>query len=601
MRKKILIIGAIIVLLPLLAWGGLVITSRIYSDLVIKPVGGIASSESVDRMNEAFDQEQKQSGPILSTEAENRQQLAAPERGGNRTDNGREEGKRKQQQPGNVTFRDYQRSRTAVTSEEDTSTFSLDTDRTSYQLALNWSRHGYPIDPTSIRTEEWINSISYQYPEPGAPDEFGVNTHLTQHPLEEDAQILSIGLQAPGVENGETQMNVTLVMDASGSMSEGNRIEIAREAATTVVRSMNQDDLVSVVHFNEWVIHEHTVESNSPGDQQVLQSIAALSPNRRTNVQAGLDLGVTLADRMRQQRPQAVNYVILMSDGVANVDATNPFAILDTKLQAETDRGELNPLRLVTIGVGIGNYNDFLLEQLAQHGNGWYRYLDTPQQARETFQQDNWDRLATPFADAARAQVRFNPVAVKTWRLIGYENRIATEQEFQEARREFAEIPSGTAVTALYEITLAEGWNSKTPLGALELRWQEPSSRRDRSLRTDIQPSQEGADAWPTERQEDLLQLGVITALAADRYSSLTSTGQLDVETINKELGKLQKMLRDLGKKLGHPQVHQDITETMENLIDHGARWESTNQPGGPVEQGPDQGPNNRKDSGYSP
>ena len=470
-----------------------------------------------------------------------------------------------------------------MTSEEDTSTFSLDTDRTSYRLALNWSRHRYPIDPTSIRTEEWINSISYQYPEPSRPDEFGINTHLIGHPLEEDAQILSIGLQAPGVENGETKMNVTLVMDASGSMAEGNRIEIAREAATTLVQSMGRDDLVSVVHFSEWVIQEHTVESKSPRDRQVRQSIAALSAKRRTNVQAGLDLGVTLADRMRRQRPEAVNYVILMSDGVANVDADNPFAILDTKLQAEADRGELNPLRLVTIGVGIGNYNDFLLEQLAQHGNGWYRYLDTIQQARETFQQDNWNRLATPFADAARAQVRFNPEAVKTWRLIGYENRIATEQEFQKARREFAEIPSGAAITALYEITLAEGWDSKTPLGTLELRWQEPGTRRDRSLWADIQPSQEGTEAGPAERQENLLRLGVITALAADRYSSITSTGNLDLETIDRELAALEKALQDLGLKAGTstgaPRHHGDHGEPDGPRIPVGVD-ERTRQPG---------------------
>ena len=598
MRKKILIIGIIVTLIL----AGILVTNRICTEIAIHPVGGI-SIESTDRMNQAYpqEQEQNQSRPIPSTGAENWPQQAAPERGGSRTDNRGEKGGREQPPPANVTFKDYQRSRTTVTSEEDTSTFSLDTDRTSYRLALNWSRHRYPIDPTSIRAEEWINSISYQYPEPGTPDEFGVNTHLIGHPLEEDAQILSIGLQAPGVENGETKMNVTLVMDASGSMAEGNRIEIAREAATTLVQSMGRDDLVSVVHFSEWVIQEHTVESKSPRDRQVRQSIAALSAKRRTNVQAGLDLGVTLADRMRRQRPEAVNYVILMSDGVANVDADNPFAILDTKLQAEADRGELNPLRLVTIGVGIGNYNDFLLEQLAQHGNGWYRYLDTIQQARETFQQDNWNRLATPFADAARAQVRFNPEAVKTWRLIGYENRIATEQEFQKARREFAEIPSGAAITALYEITIAEGWDSKTPLGTLELRWQEPGTRRDRSLWADIQPSQEGTEAGPAERQENLLRLGVITALAADRYSSITSTGNLDLETIDRELAALEKALQDLGSKLGHPQVHQDIREIMENLMDHVSRWESTNEPGSPGEEGPGQGPNNRKDSGYSP
>ena len=102
------------------------------------------------------------------------------------------------------------------------------------------------------------------------------------------------------------------------------------------------------------------------------------SPRGSTNVQAGLNLGVQLAHEARLERPDATNYVILMSDGVANVDATNPFAILETAY----DRDAGNPLRLITVGVGINNYNDVLLEQLAQHGNGWYRYLDDPSQAR---------------------------------------------------------------------------------------------------------------------------------------------------------------------------------------------------------------------------
>ena len=123
-----------------------------------------------------------------------------------------------------------------------------------------------------------------------------------------------------------------------------------------------------------------------------------------------------------------------MSDGVANVDATDPFAILRTA----DDRQNNNPLRLITIGVGIENYNDYLLEQLAQHGNGWYRYLDDAAQARATFRRDNWTTISTPFADQTRAQVQWDPSTVNSWRLIGVRR---TEHPL-ETRKEFAEIPS---------------------------------------------------------------------------------------------------------------------------------------------------------------
>ena len=112
-----------------------------------------------------------------------------------------------------------------------------------------------------------------------------------------------------------------------------------------------------------------------------------------------------LANEARRERPEAHNYIILMSDGVANVDATNPFAILESAY--DPDRG--NPLRIITVGVGIENYNDYLLEQIAQYGNGWYRYLSDTAQARTTFSRENWIALSTPFADQTRAQVTWNP------------------------------------------------------------------------------------------------------------------------------------------------------------------------------------------------
>ncbi len=138
---------------------------------------------------------------------------------------------------------------------------------------------------------------------------------------------------------------------------------------------------MAVVHFTTEVIGELTVEHSNPDDRDVRRSIDQLAPHGSTNVQAGLDLAVKLAARARRERPDAYNYIILMSDGVANVDATDPFAILESA----GDSDSRNPLRLITIGVGIENYNDYLLEQLAQYGNGWYRYLSTTDQARATF------------------------------------------------------------------------------------------------------------------------------------------------------------------------------------------------------------------------
>ena len=257
--------------------------------------------------------------------------------------------------PGATTFQHYGRTPLANTEDDNLATFSLDTDRTSYQLALNWVRNGWTIDPASVRPEEWINSLNYRYRTPATPTEFAVTGTVFEHPLQPGMHMARLGFQAPKL-GTPTALNVTLVLDASGSMADGNRVEIARAAASTIAGSMNEDDLLSVVHFTDYVLEEYTVAHAAPSSRQVESSIRWLQPTGATNVQAGLDRGVELAAEARRERPEAHNYVILMSDGVANVDATNPFTILDSAGYT----GEGRPIRLITIGVGINNYNDLL-------------------------------------------------------------------------------------------------------------------------------------------------------------------------------------------------------------------------------------------------
>ena len=384
-------------------------------------------------------------------------------------------------QPGATTFEDYERQPLTEASEDAVSTFSLDTDRTSFQLALNWARSGYQVDPASVRAEEWVNAFDYGYAAPSVDDRFAITSDLFEHPLDNGRYMARVAFKAPEVVT-DAPLNVTLVLDASGSMSSGNRVAIAREAAEAIRRSLDRDDRISVVHFTTYVLDNLTVENAAPDDRAVSDSIARLAPHDSTNVQAGLDLGVRLADAMRRERPEALNYIVLMSDGVANVDATDPFAILE----ATSAPAGANPLRLITVGVGIENFNDHLLEQLAQHGNGWYRYLFDEEQARSTFRRDNWLALASPVADQTRAQVVWDPDAVKAWRIVGYENRVTSAASFTQDRQEFAEVYSGAATTVFYELELHDDFRQKGALGQVELRWVQPDSGRGWSQSTDI-------------------------------------------------------------------------------------------------------------------
>ena len=465
-------------------------------------------------------------------------------------------------QPAATTFRDQPRQPLVATSEDAVSTFSLDTDRTSYQLALAWARQGYDIEPDSVRAEEWINAFDYQYDPPSDAWGFAISSDVLAHPLESRKTLARIGFQAARVAD-DRPLNVTLVLDASGSMADGNRVAIARAAAEAIRQSLRSQDRIAVVHFTQDVVHELTVTHREPDRSAVRSSIAELRPRGSTNVQAGLDLGVRLANEARIERPDAYNYIILMSDGVANVDATNPFAILESAY----DRDASNPLRLITIGVGINNYNDVLLEQLAQHGNGWYRYLDSTDQAQATFSRDNWLVLSTPFADQTRAQVTWDPDVVKSWRIIGYENRVTSDESFAQDRKEFAEIHSGAATTVFYELELHERAfrTGDLKLGKVELRWVVPDTGQSRGQQAEIVGR---IDTGFRSDADPLLQLGAIVALAADRYSVLPDGYEDEDVDPSADLSRLSELLGSLRSNLGGLDSYRDFSFLLGRMVE---------------------------------
>ncbi len=461
--------------------------------------------------------------------------------------------------PSATTFQDYLRERFVSTAADAVSTFSLDTDRTSYYLALNWAREGYAVDPDSVRAEEWINAFNYNYAPPLRDDSFAITGDVFRHPLDSRMHMARFAFQTPEANYDATPVNVTLVLDASGSMNSGDRVSIAREAADAIRNSLRSQDRIAVVQFSSDVLHQFTVQHSDPNDPDVTRSISRLTGRNSTNVQAGLNLGVQLADQARRASPDAYNYIILMSDGVANVDATDPFAILESA----GDYDSSNPLRLITIGVGIENYNDYLLEQLAQHGNGWYRYLSDVNQARATFARENWLALSVPFADQTRAQVTWDPSVVASWRIVGYENRITSDESFTQAHREFAEIPSGAATTVFYELELKNPpVGISTRLGSVELRWVTPGTGDSNRQHASILSQGETQFA---ALNDPLLKLGSVIALAADRYSSLPFADAYE-SSAHESLLYLSEQLQSLEGPLGNLGAYQDLSFLMDHI-----------------------------------
>ena len=337
-----------------------------------------------------------------------------------------------------------------VDTEDDAfSTFGMDVDTASYAITRRYLRDGYLPPPEAVRVEEFVNAFDYNYTPPsdetfaihleGAPSKFGEGKRL---------QLLRIGIQGYIVPDEDRKdAKLTFVIDVSGSMNRENRLELVKQALRLLVDQLRPTDEIGIVVYGSTarVVLPHTRNVNR---DHILAAINSLSPGGATNAEHGLRVGYELA--LQNSHPDYINRVILCSDGVANVGQTGPDAIL-TEIGNYVKEGIL----LTTVGFGMGNYNDILMEQLANKGNGGYYYVDTLKEAERVFVENLTGTLQV-IAKDAKVQVEFNPETVSRFRLLGYENRRLAQEDFRDDDADAGEIGSGHSVTALYEIKLPE-------------------------------------------------------------------------------------------------------------------------------------------------
>jgi Ca-activated chloride channel family protein len=360
------------------------------------------------------------------------------------------------------TFLDAGTSGFVEAADDALSTFALDVDTGSWDVAQTLLRGGTLPPPASIRVEEWVNALPAGLPVPDG--DLGVTAETAVAPgLADGTQLVRVGVTTREAAAADRlPVNVTLVVDRSGSMDIRDRLGLVQSSLALLADSLRDDDTVSVVSFEDEArpLLEPTPVSDTGA---ILAAIDRLTPGGSTNLEAGLELGYREA--RASFRADATNVVVLASDGVANVGRTGPRSIVQ-QIQEQGARG----IHLVTVGYGMGNYNDHLMEQLADLGDGFYAYVDDFAEAEELFS----DRLATalvPVAAEARAQVEFDPAVVASYRLIGYDNRAVADERFADRSVDAGELGLGHHATALYEVRLAEGVEPGTPIGTATVRW----------------------------------------------------------------------------------------------------------------------------------
>jgi Ca-activated chloride channel family protein len=434
------------------------------------------------------------------------------------------------------------------TEEDRLSTFGLDVDTASYTVARRYLQDGNLPDPASVRVEEFVNFFDYGDAPPTNGDDFALRAEGARTPFASpEYRLLRFNVRARQIRPEDRKPAVLIfVVDVSGSMDMENRLGLVKRSLELLLDRLRPADKVGLVIYGDdaRVVLEPTHDLD-----RVREAVGRLRAEGSTNAEAGITVGYDLANRYF--RPEGNNRILLCSDGVANVGATGPERILE-RIGREARKG----IELTTLGFGNGNYNDVLMEQLADKGDGRYAYLDTLDEARRVLIEELEGTLET-IAKDAKVQVAFNPEVVSRWRLLGYENRDIADEKFRDDSVDAGEIGAGHSVTALYEVKLKPGAGADRPVANLHLRWRSERTGRVREEEKLLRLSQL-AGSW--EQATPALRLASVVAEFAEilkgsfwaRGSSLDELSRL-AQRVSAEQGESRRAadVRELASLIG--------------------------------------------------
>ena len=336
----------------------------------------------------------------------------------------------------------------------DTSTFSADVDTASYTFLRKMINQGYTLKELQniakanvLRTEEMVNYFNYSYSSPEENEVFGVNATISKSPWNDDTYLMMLGLKASEIEK-KTANNLVFLIDASGSMSSADKLPLLQEAFVFLTEQLDENDTVSIVTYAG---SERVVLEGASGNkkQAIIDAINNLKAGGSTNGEAGINKAYEIAEA--NFKPGGNNRIILASDGDLNVGISNPKQ-LQQLVEEKRDAG----IFLSVLGFGTGNFRDSNMSAIAQNGNGVYHYIDCSAEAERIFTESLLSTIYTVAKDV-KFQLTFDKEYVSEYRLIGYENRMLANEDFDDDTKDAGEVGSGHTLTICYELKLAEG------------------------------------------------------------------------------------------------------------------------------------------------
>ncbi len=332
-----------------------------------------------------------------------------------------------------------------ITAQNPVSTFSIDVDTASYSYIRSQLEQGIMPNPDAVRIEEMINYFSYNYPAPkNANEPFSQIVEVYPTPWNSETKLLHIGIKGyePKIDE-QKPSNLVLLIDSSGSMSAPNKLPLLKRSFSLLLNQLGNDDFVSIVAYagSAGVVLEPTKASEK---RKIIAALERLSAGGSTAGGQGIELAYQLA--MENAKEGVNSRVILATDGDFNVGISTP-----NELKKFIEKKRQSGIFLSVLGFGLGNYNDELMQSLAQNGNGNAYYIDNFNEARKVLAHEIKGTLLT-IAKDVKIQIEFNPQTIAQYRLIGYESRALKREDFNNDKIDAGDIGAGHTVTAIYEI-----------------------------------------------------------------------------------------------------------------------------------------------------
>ena len=349
------------------------------------------------------------------------------------------------------------------TSDQNVSTFSIDADGAAYGYMRKLLSKGMLPVASSVRIEEYLNYFTFNYADPTGDHTVAINSEVGPCPWNEGYFLVRLGLKGKSMDLSQTPpANFVFMVDVSGSMDSADKLGLLKTCLATLVDNLRPDDRVSIITYASKV--EKLIESTPASEaNKIKEAIAKL--NARGSTAGGAAMKMAYEEALANFIEGGNNRVIMGTDGDFNVGVTSTDALLEM-VQDYADKG----IYLTVCGFGSGNLNDSMMETISNKGNGTYQYIDSELEMVKVFVHENSKFYSV--ANDTKVQITFDPEKVDSYRLIGYENRVMANEDFENDDKDAGEIGAGQTITALYEIIPAEGFESGQQVAVFDVRYK---------------------------------------------------------------------------------------------------------------------------------